>query len=161
MPEAQTDRFMLKVIVEYPNREDELKILERMSKTSAKFEIQAVTTPAEILAARELVDEIYIDSKVQNYIVDLVMATRKPEAYGLNLGDLIQFGGSPRATINLALAAKANAFLAGRGYVTPADVKEIALDVLRHRVMITYEAEAEERTSESIVTEILNHVPTP
>ena len=161
LPEAQTDRFMLKVIVEYPNREDELKILERMSKTSAKFEIQAVTTPAEILAARELVDEIYIDSKVQNYIVDLVMATRKPEAYGLNLGDLIQFGGSPRATINLALAAKANAFLAGRGYVTPADVKEIALDVLRHRVMITYEAEAEERTSESIVTEILNHVPTP
>ncbi|MEZ6081437.1 MAG: ATPase, partial [Pirellulaceae bacterium] len=94
-------------------------------------------------------------------IVDLVMATRQPEAYGLNLGELIQFGGSPRATINLTLAAKANAFLAGRGYVTPADVKEIAMDVLRHRVMITYEAEAEDRTSESIVSEILKHVPTP
>ncbi|WP_417847583.1 AAA family ATPase [Thalassoglobus sp.] len=161
LPEAQTDRFMLKVIVEYPNRDEELRILQRMSKTSAKFDIQPVTSPAEILAARELIDEIYVDSKVQNYIVDLVMATRNPEAYGLQLKDLIQFGGSPRATINLTLAAKAHAFLEGRGYVTPADVKEIALDVLRHRVMVTYEAEAEERTSESIVTEILNHVATP
>ena len=106
-------------------------------------------------------DEVYVDDKVQDYIVDLVMATRKPEAYGLNLRDLIQFGGSPRATINLTLAAKANAFLAGRGYVIPQDVKELALDVLRHRVMITYEAEAEDRTSESIVTEIMNHIPTP
>ncbi len=161
LPEAQTDRFMLKVVVDYPNRDEELRILQRMSKTSPKFEIQAVTTPAEILAARELVDDVYVDAKVQNYIVDLVMATRQPEAYGLNLGELIQFGGSPRATINLTLAAKANAFLAGRGYVTPADVKEIAMDVLRHRVMITYEAEAEDRTSESIVSEILKHVPTP
>ncbi len=161
LPEAQTDRFMLKVIVEYPNRDEELRILQRMSKTSAKFDIEPVTSPAEILAARELIDEIYVDSKVQNYIVDLVMATRNPEAYGLQLKDLIQFGGSPRATINLTLAAKAHAFLEGRGYVTPADVKEIALDVLRHRVMVTYEAEAEERTSESIVTEILNHVATP
>ena len=161
LPEAQTDRFMLKVIVDYPNRDEELQILQRMGKTSAKFDIQPVTSPAEIIAARGLVDEIYVDSKVQNYIVDLVMATRTPEAYGLNLSELIQFGGSPRATINLTLAAKANAFLAGRGYVTPQDVKEIALDVLRHRVMVTYEAEAEERTSASIVTEILNHVPTP
>lgn len=161
LPEAQTDRFMLKVIVDYPNRDEELQILQRMSKTSAKFEIEPVTSPAEILSARKLIDEIYVDAKVQNYVVDLVMATRTPEAYGLKLGDLIQFGGSPRATINLTLAAKANAFLAGRGYVTPADVKEIALDVLRHRVMITYEAEAEERTSESIVKEILNHVATP
>ncbi|TWU19637.1 AAA family ATPase [Allorhodopirellula heiligendammensis] len=161
LPEAQTDRFMLKVIVDYPNRDEEILILQRMSKTSTKFDVNAITSPAEILAARELVDEIYVDSKVQNYIVDLVMATRTPEAYGLELSDLIQFGGSPRATINLALAAKANAFLAGRGYVTPADVKEIALDVLRHRVMVTYEAEAEERTSDSIVAEILNHVATP
>ncbi|MEO8270707.1 MAG: MoxR family ATPase, partial [Aureliella sp.] len=161
LPEAQTDRFMLKVVVGYPNRDEELKILQRMSKTSPKFEIQAVTSPAEILAARELVDDVYVDAKVQNYIVDLVMATRKPEAYGLNLSELIQFGGSPRATINLTLAAKANAFLAGRGYVTPADVKEIAMDVLRHRVVITYEAEAEDRTSESIVNEILKHIPTP
>ncbi|HBN78581.1 MAG TPA: ATPase [Planctomycetaceae bacterium] len=161
LPEAQTDRFMLKVIVDYPNRDEEIRILQRMSRTSAKFDIQPVTTPAEILAARELIDEIYVDAKVQNYVVDLVMATRNPEAYGLQLSELIQFGGSPRATINLTLAAKANAFLAGRGYVTPADVKEIALDVLRHRIMVTYEAEAEERTSESIVTEILNHVVAP
>lgn len=161
LPEAQTDRFMLKVIVDYPNRDQELRILQRMSKTGAKFEIQSVTSPAEILSARELVDEVYVDAKVQNYIVDLVMATRTPESYGLKLSDLIQFGGSPRATISLTLAARANAFLAGRGYVTPQDVKEIALDVLRHRVMITYEAEAEERTSESIVSEILSHVPTP
>lgn len=161
LPEAQTDRFMLKVVVDYPNRDEELRILQRMSKTSPKFEIQAVTSPAEILAARELVDDVYVDAKVQNYIVDIVMATRQPEAYGLQLSELIQFGGSPRATINLTLAAKANAFLAGRGYVTPTDVKEIAMDVLRHRVVITYEAEAEDRTSESIVSEILKHIPTP
>jgi MoxR-like ATPase len=161
LPEAQTDRFMLKVIVDYPSRSEELQILQRMSKTSPKFDIQPVTSPQEIMAARELVDDVYVDSKIQNYVVDLVMATRTPEAYGLKLGELIQFGGSPRATINLTLAAKANAFLDGRGYVTPHDVKEIALDVLRHRVMITYEAEAEDRTSASIVTEILNHVPTP
>ena len=161
LPEAQTDRFMLKVIVQYPSRDEELQILQRMSKTGAKFEIEPVTTPDEIIAARALVDEVHVDAKVQNYIVDLVMATRTPESYGLNLKELIQFGGSPRATINLTLAARANAFLAGRGYVTPQDVKGIAMDVLRHRVMVTYEAEAEERTSESIVTEILNHVPTP
>ncbi|MBA2112952.1 hypothetical protein HOV93_00980 [Planctomycetes bacterium FF15] len=161
LPEAQTDRFMLKVMVDYPSRNEELQILRRMSKTSAKFEVSSVTSPEEIMAARELVDQIYVDEKVENYVVDLVMATRTPEAYGLQLGELIQFGGSPRATIYLTMAAKANAFLAGRGYVTPQDVKDIALDVLRHRVMITYEAEAEDRTSESIVNEILDHIPTP
>ncbi len=161
LPEAQTDRFMLKVIVEYPNREEELQILRRMSKTNTKVEIEAVTSPAEIMEARKLVDAIYVDEKVENYVVDLVMATRNPEAYGLSLKDLIQFGGSPRATINLMLAARANAFLSGRGYVMPQDVKDIALDVLRHRVMITYEAEAEDRTSEAIVTQILNHVAVP
>lgn len=161
LPEAQTDRFMLKVIVDYPNRDEELQILRRMSKTTANFEIQAVTCPTEIMQARKLVDQVYVDPTVENYIVDLVMATRKPEAYGLQLGELIQFGGSPRATINLTLAARASAFLAGRGYVVPQDVKDLALDVLRHRVMITYEAEAEDRTSESIVTEILEHIPVP
>ncbi|EAQ78578.1 AAA family ATPase [Blastopirellula marina] len=161
LPEAQTDRFMLKVIVDYPNRNEELQILRRMSKTAAKFDIAPVTSPAEIMAARDLVDQVYVDEKVENYVVDLVMATRTPQAYGLNLDELIHFGGSPRATINLTLAAKANAFLAGRGYVKPQDVKEIALDVLRHRVIITYEAEAEEQTSESIVREILAHIPTP
>ena len=161
LPEAQTDRFMLKVIVDYPNRNEELQILRRMSKTGPKFDIQPVTSPQEIMAARELVDQVYVAEKVENYIVDLVIATRNPEAYGLHLKELIQFGGSPRATINLTLAAKANAFLAGRGYVVPQDVKDLALDVLRHRVVITYEAEAEDRTSESIVTEILNHIPVP
>ena len=162
LPEAQTDRFMLKVVVEYPNRDEELQILRRMSKTSANFEIQPVTTPADLIRARDLVDQIYVDEKVENYIVDIVMATRQPQAYGLkNLDGLILYGGSPRATINLTLAAKANAFLAGRGYVIPHDVKEMAPDVLCHRVMITYEAEAEDHTSESVVTEILKHICTP
>jgi len=161
LPEAQTDRFMLKVTVDYPNRDEELQILRRMSKTATKFEIDPVTSPAEILAARDLVDSIHIDEKVEGYVVDLVMATRTPESYGLSLSQMIEFGGSPRATINLALAAKAIAFLGGRAYVTPADVRGIAMDVLRHRVAVTYEAEAEERTSESIVGEILNHIPMP
>ncbi len=161
LPEAQTDRFMLKVIVDYPNRDEELQILRRMSKTETSLEIQAVTHPAEILEARRLIDAIHVDEKVEGYIVDLVMATRSPESYGMNLSQLVEFGGSPRATINLALAAKAIAFLAGRGYVTPSDVREIALDVLRHRIAITYEAEAEEKTSEFIVNEILNHIPMP
>ena len=161
LPEAQTDRFMLKVVVDYPNRDEELQILRRMSKTATSVEINAVTTPEQILAARKLIDSIHVDEKVEGYVVDLVMATRSPESYGLNLKQMIQFGGSPRATINLVLAAKANAFLAGRGYVTPTDVREIALDVLRHRVAITFEAEAEELTSEAVVTQILNHIPMP
>ncbi len=161
LPEAQTDRFMLKVVVDYPNRDEELLILRRMSKTSTSVEINAVTSPEQILAARKLIDMIHVDEKVEGYVVDLVMATRSPESYGLNLKQMIQFGGSPRATINLVLAAKAVAFLAGRGYVTPADVREIALDVLRHRVAVTFEAEAEELTSEAIVMQILNHIPMP
>ena len=161
LPEAQTDRFMLKVVVDYPNRDEELQILRRMAKTKTDFEVQPVTCPTEITTARQLIDQIYLDEKVEHYIVDLVMATRSPESYGLPLADLIQFGGSPRATINLTLAAKANAFLHGRGYVTPTDVRQIALDVLRHRVIITYEAEAEDRTSDSIVSEILDHIPVP
>jgi MoxR-like ATPase len=161
LPEAQTDRFMLKVVVDYPNRDEELEILRRMSKTNAKFDIQPVTCPKEIIAARDYVDQIHVDEKVEHYVVDLVMATRNPEAYGMRLKELIQFGGSPRATINLMLAAKATAFLAGRAYVVPQDIKDIAMDVLRHRVIVTYEAEAEGRTSESIITEILDHVPVP
>lgn len=161
LPEAQTDRFMLKVVVNYPNRDEELAILRRMSRTDANFDIQPVTCPTEIMAARNYVDQIHVDEKIEHYVVDLVMATRNPESYGLRLKDLIQFGGSPRATINLMLAAKASAFLAGRAYVVPQDIKAIALDVLRHRVIVTYEAEAEDRTSESIVTEILDHLPVP
>ena len=161
LPEAQTDRFMLKVVVDYPNRDEELLILRRMSKTSISVEVNAVTNPEQILAAQKLIDSIHVDEKVEGYVVDIVMATRSPESYGLNLKQMIQFGGSPRATINLVLAAKAVAFLAGRGYVTPADVREIALDVLRHRVAVTFEAEAEELTSEAIVMQILNHIPMP
>ncbi len=161
LPEAQTDRFMLKVIVDYPNRNEELEILRRMSKTTTSVDISAVTNPAEILAARKLIDGIHVDEKVEGYIVDLIMATRSPESYGLELSPMIQFGGSPRATINLALASKANAFLAGRAYVTPSDVRDLAMDILRHRVAVTYEAEAEELTSESIVKQILDRVPLP
>ncbi|MFK8115070.1 MAG: AAA family ATPase [Rubripirellula sp.] len=161
LPEAQMDRFMLKVIVDYPNRDEELQILDRMSNTRQSIEVSAVTSPEEIMAARRLVDQLHIEQSVKEYIVDLVMATRSPAAYNLPLQDLIQFGASPRATINLTLAAKANAFLEGRGYVTPQDVKAIAMDVLRHRVIVTYEAEAEEITSENMVAQILNAVAVP
>lgn len=161
LPEAQVDRFMLKVIVDYPSRDEELQILNRMSRTQPTIDLQTVMSPDDILAARKLVDQIHVDPKVQEYIVDLVMATRNPAAYNLPLDELIQFGGSPRATINLTLAAKANAFLEGRAYVTPQDVKAIAMDVLRHRVIITYEAEAEEKTSEDVVREILRAIPVP
>lgn len=159
LPEAQMDRFLMKVVVDYPNRDEELQILRRMSKTKAKIEVAAVTTPAEIMTARSLVDRIHVSGPVEEYIVDLVMATRNPAAYGMDLGEFIQFGASPRATINLTLAAKANAFLRGRAYATPEDVKAIAMDVLRHRVIITYEAEAEEKTAEDIVAKILATVP--
>jgi MoxR-like ATPase len=161
LPEAQVDRFMLKVIVDYPSRDEEIEILDRMSRTKLKMDVQAVASPAEILTARELVDRIHVDRKVQEYVVDIVMATRKPSAYNLPLDELIEFGASPRASINLTLAAKANAFLEGRSYVTPQDVKSMAMDVLRHRVVITYEAEAEEKTSEMLIDQILNTVPVP
>ncbi len=161
LPEAQVDRFMLKVIVEYPNRDEEIEILDRMSRTKVKIEVEPVASPADILTARELVDRIHVDRKVQEYVVDIVMATRNPSAYNLPLDDLIEFGASPRATINLTLAAKANAFLDGRSYVTPQDIKLMAMDVLRHRVAVTYEAEAEEKTSEMLIDQILNTVPVP
>lgn len=161
LPEAQVDRFMLKVIVEYPSRDEELEILSRMSRTRLSVDVQPVASPADILTARELVDRIHVDRRIEEYIVDMVMATRNPAAYNLPLDELIQFGASPRATINLTLAAKANAFLEGRGYVTPQDVKAIALDVLRHRVIISYEAEAEEKTPEDLIDLILHSIPVP
>jgi MoxR-like ATPase len=161
LPEAQVDRFMLKVVVDYPNRDEELQILQRMATTRPALEINAVASPQEILEARDLVNQIVVDPKVQEYIVDIVMATRNPAAYSLPLNDLIQFGASPRATINLTLAAKANAFLEGRAYVTPADVKTMAMDVLRHRIILTYEAEAEEKTSEDLIDQILQVIPVP
>ncbi len=161
LPEAQMDRFMLKVVVEYPNRGEELEILSRMSKTQNSLDINAVTSPREITRARGLVDEIYVDGKVQEYIVDMVMATRKPSDYGLPIDELIEYGASPRATINLTLAGKVNAFLHGRGYVIPQDIKDMALDVLRHRVVVSYEAEAEDKTSDDIVRAIVDQIPVP
>ncbi len=161
LPEAQMDRFMLKVIVGYPNRAQELEILQRMSRTQREIAVQPVTSPEEIMTARELVDQVVVDPQIAEYIVDLVMATRDGQAYGLGTAPWVQFGASPRATISLTLAARAAAFLAGRSYVLPEDVKNLALDVLRHRVIITYEAEAEEKTSEDIVRAILDAVPLP
>lgn len=163
LPEAQVDRFMLKLNIGYPTREEEREIMERMAVTNTNLDTNAVISPADILAARKVVDEIYLDEKIKNYIIDLVFATREPESYN-NLGDLtrlIEYGASPRATIYLTIAAKAHAFIRRRGYVTPQDVKSIGMDVLRHRVIITYEAEAEEMTSEDIVAKIFNEVEVP
>ena len=162
LPEAQVDRFMLKLKIVYPSRAEERQVLDLMARTGPPPSAQAVVTPKEIFEARKVVNDIYIDDKVKDYIVDVVCATREPETYKLQgLQGLIQLGASPRATIALTLAAKAFAFLRGRGYVTPQDVKSIGMDVLRHRVAITYEAEAEEKTSETIVQKIFNELPVP
>jgi MoxR-like ATPase len=162
LPEAQVDRFMLKLKVGYPSVEEERQILDLMATTGAKPRASAVIEPEEIVAARQIVNGIYLDPKIRDYIVELVFASRFPDRYKLaELKNFIQFGASPRATISLSLAAKAWAFLQGRGYVTPQDVKTIALDVMRHRVVLTYEAEAEEITSEDIIGKILETVPVP
>ena len=161
LPEAQVDRFMLKLKIGYPSRADERQILETMAKTSGQPTCSAVVTPAQILKAREIINDIYVDDKVKDYIVDLVCATRDPDHYKIAVKDFIQLGASPRATIALTLAAKAYAFLKGRGYVTPQDVKSIGMDVLRHRVAITYEAEAEEKTSETVIQKIFDELPVP
>jgi MoxR-like ATPase len=161
LPEAQIDRFMLKLRVGYPTREEERQILDRMATTSDGRRIEAVVRPADILAARAVVDEVYVDDKIKEYVVDVVFATRDPEAAGLDLAPLIEYGASPRATIALTLAAKAHALLDGRGYVTPQDVKSIGPDVLRHRVIPTYEAEAEEVDADAIVRRVFEGVPVP
>lgn len=162
LPEAQVDRFMLKLKVSYPSKNEELQILKRMSHTDKDLDVETVITPEEILEARSVVDQIYIDEKLERYIVNIVFATRQPEQYGLKeLKDLIEYGASPRASIYLAVAAKAYAFISGRGYVTPQDVKTIGMDVLRHRVITTYEAEAEEKTSEDIIRSVFDQVEVP
>jgi MoxR-like ATPase len=162
LPEAQVDRFLLKLIVEYPTKAEERTILERMSRTTVAHDIQPVMAPDAIMGAREVVDAIYIDERIKDYIVDIVLATRDPRAYRLeSLDGLVHYGASPRATIAMALAARANAFLDGRGYLIPQDVKDVAMGILRHRVIVTYEAEAEERTPESIIQAILDHLPVP
>ncbi len=162
LPEAQVDRFALKVLVRHPKRDEELAILERMATTHPKTEVRAVVALEQILAAREVIDRIALDSRLAEYIVSLVQATRDPKAHGLKeLQGRIQYGASPRATIWLALASRAHAFLAGRGYVTPGDIKGIAMEVLRHRVVPTYEAEAEGLSADALVARVLETVPVP
>lgn len=162
LPEAQVDRFMMKLKVGYPSREEELEIMRRQARTDKSDPIVPCVTVEEILRARKVVNDVYLDPKVEKYIVDIVFATREPLNYGLNeLRNLIAYGASPRATINLNLAARANAFLNRRGYTTPEDVKTIAYDVLRHRIIPTYEAEAENITPEDIVRKVLNAVSVP
>jgi len=162
LPEAQVDRFMLKLKVGYPNREEERQILEQMASTAPAVQVEPVAGLEDIRRARREVDGVYLDEKVKRYIVELVFATREPASAGLGeLAAMIQFGASPRATIALTLASKAWAFLQGRAYVTPADVKAIGMDVLRHRVIVTYEAEAEEMTSETIIERVFGAVPAP
>jgi MoxR-like ATPase len=161
LPEAQVDRFMLKLKVEYPSREEERQILDRMATTANRRPASPVVTTADIIAARELVDQVYVDDKVRDYIVSIVFATREPKTFALDLGPLVEYGASPRATLCLTLAARAHAFLQGRGYVTPQDVKAIAPDVLRHRVIVSYEAEAEEVDADEVVRRVLDGVPVP
>lgn len=160
LPEAQVDRFMLKISVGYPNKYEELEILNRMT-VGQSFDVQPVVTPREIIRGRQVIHQIYIDDKVKEYILNIVFATRQPEQYGLKLKELVAYGASPRATIFLTLASKAHAFLRGRGYVTPEDVKSVGMDVLRHRILVTYEAEAEEVTSEQIIRQIFDQIEVP
>lgn len=160
LPEAQVDRFMLKLTVTYPERQEEREILERWGLATPEA-VKSVLSVEDIARARSAVGRVYIDEKIKAYIVDIVMATRRPEEYGLDLTGLIQYGASPRATLYLAKAAQAHAFLRGRGYVTPDDIKTVSLPVLRHRILITYEAEAEEVTSEDIANRVLDRVEVP
>lgn len=161
LPEAQVDRFMMKLIVSYPSKKEEKEILERMSGAS-DVNISPVLSPQDIARLRQLVRQIYLDEKIKDYILDLVFATRNPEQYKLeSLKSLIAFGASPRASIMLTTAAKAHAFLRGRGYVVPEDIKQIAMDVLRHRLIVTYEAEAEEMRSEDLIAKIFDQIEVP
>lgn len=161
LPEAQLDRFMLKVHVGYPTRAEERSILDSMGTSAPRLEVASVVHPDEIIRARSIVNDIFIDERVKDYIVDIVWASRDPAAYNLKLDGLIRYGASPRATIYLTLASKAQAFLNGRAYVTPQDIKSIGLDVLRHRIGVSYEAEAESITSENVIQQIFAGLPVP
>ncbi len=161
LPEAQVDRFMLKVKVSYPTKSEERRVLDRMASSQATVPIEPVVTLDEILASRRLVDRIYVDDKVKDYIVEVVHATRAPGGNGLDMKRLIDFGASPRATIALTLASRARAFLEGRGFVTPQDVKNVGMEVLRHRIIPSYEAEAENLTSDDLVKRVFDHVAVP
>ena len=161
LPEAQVDRFMLKVVIGYPSEVEEKQIMQLMARTATREPLQAIVHPETILEMRQLVDLVHVDEQIEDYIVRLVFATREPKRFVPKMDGMIRFGASPRASINLALASKAHAFLQGRGHVTPQDVKSIALDVLRHRVITTFEAEADEVSSEKIVAHILETVAVP
>jgi MoxR-like ATPase len=161
LPEAQVDRFMLKLRITYPSKEEELSILDRMSAVEPDLTISPILSAADIAVLRKAIDQIYVDDKIKRYIVDVVHATRKPGEHSLDIGSYIQYGASPRATIFLARAAKGQAFLDGRGYVTPQDVKSIGYDVLRHRIIVTYEAEAEDITAENLLQRIFDHLKVP
>jgi len=161
LPEAQVDRFMLKLQVGYPNKEEELEIVRRQTR-GAKQTVNPVISPEEIIHARQVVSEVYVDEKIEKYIIDIVFATREPREYGLDdLKGLLTFGASPRASISLTQAAKAHAFLRRRGYVTPEDVRSIGMDVMRHRIILSYEAEAENMTTEDVIRKVLNRVEVP
>jgi len=161
LPEAQVDRFLLKVRVGYPSRKEEHQILKRMARATPDLAVEAVLSPEDILRLRALSDEIYMDEKIEDYILSIVQATRAPDECGLQVGDLIRYGASPRATIALCMASRAYALIQGRGYVTPQDVKSLGMDVLRHRLIVSYEAEAEEKTSEDLIQQIFNAVKVP
>ena len=162
LPEAQVDRFMLKVLVDYPSIDDEKEILNKVAKTNIDTKLKSVVNCKKILDAQSLVNEIFISPKILDYILNIVFATRNPEKFKLaNLSDLISFGASPRASINLVLAAKANAFISGRGYVIPEDIRYIGKDVFRHRILLSYEAEAEEITSEEVIDQLFKEIPVP
>ena len=161
LPEAQVDRFMLKVKLNYPSKDEELAILNRMAAVEPKLYVEPVLTAADVFKVREAIDQIYIDDKVKRYIVDVVYSTRSPAEYGLDIAPYVQYGASPRATIFLTRGARAQAFLEGRGYVTPQDVKAIGYDVLRHRVSVTYEAEAEDLSSDHLLKRIFDHLKVP
>jgi MoxR-like ATPase len=160
LPEAQVDRFMLKIKVDYPTKAEEREILDRMTVLPT-WEVRRLVHAEDILRARRAVAQVYIDTRIKDYIVELIMATRRPEEYKLDIKGLVQFGASPRATVFLTLAAKAHAFIRGRGYVTPEDVKSIAFDVLRHRIILSYEAEAEDVTPEQIIQRVLDTIEVP
>lgn len=162
LPEAQVDRFMMKIKIDYPSEEEELEIMRKMARTGAKKKLNPVVNADKILEAREVINEIYTDEKVEQYIINIVFATRNPDKYGLdNLSELIDFGASPRASINLNLAARAHAFMEHRAYVTPEDVRTVAMDVLRHRIIPTFEAEAENISSENLVEKVMGKIQVP
>jgi MoxR-like ATPase len=161
LPEAQVDRFMLKLKVNYPTKEEELAILNRMAAVEPDLSVEPVLSAADVFALRAAVDEVYVDDKIKRYIVDLVHSTRRPAEYGLNIAPYVQYGASPRASIFLTRGARARAFLEGRGYVTPEDIKSIGPDVLRHRLLVTYEAEAEDLTADHLLQRVFDHLPVP